>query len=235
MRHSFFNLYIDDFDLDHLSEIKPGFHIANLNLDQVILAQKDLEFLKIINSADLIIPDGVIIPLSFNFLLKSKSCKPLKKCAGIDLAYELIQKSQRLALLGSTQEVIDKLKTKFATNLVFTQNGFFHLDQKAEIIKQLVSAQPDLLLVAMGAPHQEKLITELVSELPSTIKMGVGGAFDVWAGKRQRAPRWMIFFGLEWLFRIVQEPSRLKVFFSNMCSYALLLLSSYFGESHKQK
>jgi len=235
MRHSFFNLYVDDFDLDHLSEIKPGFHIANLNLDQVILAQKDPEFLKIINSADLIIPDGVIIPLSFNFFQKSKSCKPLKKCAGIDLAYELIQKSQRLALLGSTQEVIDKLKIKFADSLVFAQNGFFHLDQKDEIFKQLVLAKPDLLLVAMGAPRQENLIAELVSELPSAIKMGVGGAFDVWAGKCQRAPRWMIFFGLEWLFRIVQEPSRLKVFFSNMCSYALLLLSSYFGESRKQK
>jgi len=235
MRHSFFNLYIDDFDLDHLSEIKPGFHIANLNLDQVILAQKDPEFLKIINSAELIIPDGVIIPLSFNFFLKPKTCKPLKKCAGIDLAYELIQKSQRLALIGSTQEVIDKLKIKFSSNLVFAQNGFFHLDQKEEIFKDLVLAKPDLLLVAMGAPLQEKLIAELVSELPSTIKMGVGGAFDVWAGKYQRAPRWMIFLGLEWLFRIIQEPSRLKVFFSNMCSYALLLLSSYFGESSKQK
>lgn len=235
MRHSFFNLYIDDFDLDHLSEIKPGFHIANLNLDQVILAQKDPEFLKIINSADLIIPDGVIIPLSFNFFLKPKTCKPLKKCAGIDLAYELIQKSQRLALLGSTQEVIDKLKIKFSSNLVFAQNGFFHLDQKDEIFKNMILAKPDLLLVAMGAPLQENLIAELVSELSFTIKMGVGGAFDVWAGKYQRAPRWMIFLGLEWLFRIIQEPSRLKVFFSNMCSYALLLLSSYFGESSKQK
>lgn len=233
MRHSFFNLYIDDFDLDHLSEIKPGFHIANLNLDQVILAQKDPEFLKIINSADLIIPDGAIIALTFN-LLMSKSTS-LKKCAGIDLAHELIQKSQRLALIGSTQEVIDQLKIKFADSLVFAQNGFFHLDQKDEIFKQLVSAQPDLLLVAMGAPLQEKLIAELVLELPSTIKMGVGGAFDVWAGKYQRAPRWMIFLSLEWLFRIIQEPSRLKVFFFNMCSYALLLLSSYFGESSKQK
>jgi len=236
MRHSFFNLYIDDFDLDHLSEIKPGFHIANLNLDQVILAQKDPEFLKIINSADLIIPDGAIIPLSFNFFMSKSGPKPsLKKCAGIDLAHELIQKSKRLALIGSTQEVIDKLKIKFADSLVFAQNGFFHLDQKDEIFKQLVLAKPDLLLVAMGAPLQEKLIAELVSELPSTIKMGVGGAFDVWAGKHQRAPRWMIFLSLEWLFRIIQEPSRLKVFFFNMCSYALLLLSNYFGESRKQK
>jgi len=236
MRHSFFNLYIDDFDLDHLSEIKSGFHIANLNLDQVILAQKDPEFLKIINSAELIIPDGVIIPLSFKFFMPKSGLKPLlKKCAGIDLAYELIKKSQRLALIGSTQEVIDKLKIKFSSNLVFAQNGFFHLDQKEEIFKDLVLAKPDLLLVAMGAPLQEKLIAELVSELPSTIKMGVGGAFDVWAGKYQRAPRWMIFLGLEWLFRIIQEPSRLKVFFSNMCSYALLLFSSYFGESSKQK
>lgn len=236
MRHSFFNLYIDDFDLDHLSEIKPGFHIANLNLDQVILAQKDPEFLKIINSADLIIPDGAIIPLSFKFFMPKSGSKPsLKKCAGIDLAHELIQKSKRLALIGSTQEVIDKLKIKFADSLVFAQNGFFHLDQKDEIFKQLVLAKPDLLLVAMGAPLQEKLIAELVSELPSTIKMGVGGAFDVWAGKHQRAPRWMIFLSLEWLFRIIQEPYRLKVFFFNMCSYALLLLSNYFGESRKQK
>ncbi|MEY3370481.1 MAG: UDP-N-acetyl-D-mannosamine transferase TagA [Cyanobacteriota bacterium] len=230
MRHRFFNLYVDDFDLDHLSKIQSGFHIANLNLDQVILAQKDTKFLKIINSADLIIPDGEIIPLTFNLFLKSRFKQRLKKCAGIDLAYQLIQKSKRLALIGSTQEVIDKLKIRFSSNLVFAQDGFFHLNQKDEIIEQLVLAKPDLLLVAMGAPRQEKLIAELVSFLPDTIKMGVGGAFDVWAGKSKRAPRWMIFLSLEWLFRIIQEPSRLKVFSFNMCNYALLLFSNYFGE-----
>jgi N-acetylglucosaminyldiphosphoundecaprenol N-acetyl-beta-D-mannosaminyltransferase len=231
MRHRFFNLYVDDFDLDRLLEIKSGSHIVNLNLDQVILAQKDSNFAQIINSADLIIPDGVIIPLTFNFFMKNFSQKALKKCAGIDLAYKLSQKSRRLALLGSTPDVIKVLEQKYSTNLVFVQHGFFQLDQKEEIFNRLKESQPDLLLVAMGAPLQEKLIAELVSELPETIKMGVGGAFDVWAGKLKRAPKWMIFFGFEWLFRIIQEPYRLKLFFSNMCSYALLLVSNFFGES----
>ena len=231
MRHRFFNLYVDDFDLARVSEIKSGFHIANLNLDQVVLAQKDSNFAQIINSADLIIPDGVIIPLTFNIFMKKSLQKTLKKCAGIDLAYKLSQNSKRLALLGSTPEVIKALEQKFSTNLVFAHHGFFQLDQKEEIFNQLKASKPDLLLVAMGAPLQEKLIAELVSALPETIKMGVGGAFDVWAGKLKRAPDWMIFFGLEWLFRIIQEPSRLNIFFSNMCSYALLLVSNFFGES----
>lgn len=199
-------------------------HILSLNIEQVVLAKNDLEYQNIINSAEIIIPDGAGIVLTHNYLLKSEP--KLHKVAGIDLALKLLQSSKRVALLGSTQESIDILKAKFAEKIVFAHHGYFAIGQKDELIREIALVKPDLLLVAMGAPKQEKFIYECMQTLQNCICMGVGGAFDIWSEKLQRAPKWMILMNLEWFFRIIQEPSRLKRFFNSVYGYVSILIST---------
>lgn len=232
MRYPIFNLFVDDFSLEDIATIKPGYHIANLNLDQMVLAQQDEDFARIINSAELIIPDGIAAVWTYNWLFRSTGAPKISKLAGIDLAARLINSSRRLALLGASEEVIEKLRLKFAANLVFAHHGFFELNQTDELVEKILQSEPDLLLVALGAPKQERFIDAYREEFSELVVMGVGGAFDAWSGRVQRAPRWMIFCGIEWLFRLFQEPYRLKRFFTNVCRYAFLLISSFFGEKN---
>lgn len=224
----FFDLFIDDLELEaavnYIFELKKqkSLDIVNLNLEQFVLSQDDREHNLRIKSADLIIADGAAISLSSRLFCGKK----ISKLAGIDLAQALITKSARIVLIGATQEVISRLNNLHGSKIVYSHHGFFKAEQKTEIIEQIISSKPDLVLVAMGIPKQEILIENIKKDLPSKsncILMGVGGSFDIWAGKLKRAPAWMIFCGLEWLFRLIQEPYRIKGFLYKVARFLLLL------------
>lgn len=163
----------------------------------------------------IIIPDGV------GTVLASKMVKhPVKeKVAGIEVMKEVLHKAAKegkgVYFLGAEQEVLDKciinLKQEIeGLNVVGSHNGFFDLNNCNEIIEDIQKTKPWALFVAMGCPRQEKFIEKNMDELPCTIYMGVGGSFDVFAGKTSRAPKWMINLGLEWLYRVSKEPWRIK-------------------------
>lgn len=220
----YFDLFIDDLELetaaDYLFGMQKTLHIISLNLEQFVLSQEEQKHNARIKNAEIIIADGVAISLTSRFFSK----KSFKKLAGIDLATKLISKSKRLALVGAGEEVISVLNKKFADKIVFSHHGFFDFSQKKRLEQGLIEAKPDLLLVAMGIPKQEIFIEEIKSKMDQTILMGVGGSFDIWSGNLKRAPRWMIFIGLEWFFRLIQEPSRLKRFFYKVRRFLLLLI-----------
>ncbi len=92
--------------------------------------------------------------------------------------------------------------------VVGTRHGFFTSEDEQAIIEEIRNAAPDILFVALGVPRQEKWLSAHLSELAVPVSMGVGGTFDVMAGVVQRAPRWMQRAGLEWLFRLLCQPSR---------------------------
>ena len=93
------------------------------------------------------------------------------------------------------------------------RNGFFDLDNCDQLLADIKSKKPKALFVAMGCPRQENFIVKYMDELPCKIFMGVGGSFDVIAGKVKRAPKWMVTIGLEWLYRTIKEPFRIKRLF----------------------
>ena len=241
-RKSFLNLYIDQTSAAllvdpsaYLSDLfgTKTIQIISLNLEQVVLAQDDPEYQRIISESELIIPDGVSIVLTDDLLRClgiDKSEFGLKKLAGIDLAAKLIEEKKRIAIWGAKKENLLSLEEKFSSKLVFLEHGYFGIDQKDELLERLIRSNPDLLLVGMGAPKQEKLIDECKSRLSNCVCMGVGGALDVWAGQLSRAPDWMIFLHLEWFFRIIQEPYRLKRFLHNVRGYILLLICHLRGK-----
>ncbi|MFC7056171.1 WecB/TagA/CpsF family glycosyltransferase [Enterococcus alcedinis] len=96
-----------------------------------------------------------------------------------------------------------------AINIVGVRNGYFDESENQTIVKEIASTKPDILFVAFSSPMKEYWISEHLLDLNVPFVMGVGGSFDVLAGKTKRAPRWMQKFGLEWFYRFIQEPRRM--------------------------
>jgi N-acetylglucosaminyldiphosphoundecaprenol N-acetyl-beta-D-mannosaminyltransferase len=215
-------------------------HIITLNMEHLNLAEKIPEFKKILTDAEFLIPDGESICLLARILAKPK----IKKIAGIDLAEKLINIYSRIAFLGAEKTVSDSLRNlltlKYSSESIsessetlnsskefFFEHGFYEKNQEESVIERIVNFNPELLLVALGSPAQELLIAKYRHLFKNTVMIGVGGSFDIFAGKLSRAPKLFIKLKLEWLFRILQEPKRLGHFLSNLKNFVLLLLKSF--------
>lgn len=162
-----------------------------------------------------IIPDGVGLQIAAKYLKTPVE----EKIAGIDLMKEIIKKcskeNKEIYLLGTNDENLNacvaNLMVKYPNiNIVGYRNGFFDINKADEILNEIKEKKPYAIFVAMGCPKQEQFIVRYMEELPCKIFMGVGGSFDVIAEKVNRAPKWMIKLGLEWLYRVYKEPWRIK-------------------------
>jgi N-acetylglucosaminyldiphosphoundecaprenol N-acetyl-beta-D-mannosaminyltransferase len=165
--------------------------------------------------------NSIIIPDGVGTVIASKILKePVKeKIAGIDIFREVLIKAnsegRSIYLLGSKEETINKcvenIKDEFP-NLKISgfHNGFFDLNNCNDIIEEIKECNPWALFVAMGSPRQEIFIEKVFKDSNVHIFMGVGGVFDIFAGELKRAPKWMISLGLEWLYRVIKEPFRIK-------------------------
>ncbi|KEI06385.1 WecB/TagA/CpsF family glycosyltransferase [Clostridium botulinum] len=167
------------------------------------------------SSNSVIIPDGVGTVLASKFLKNPVE----EKIAGIEVMDEIIKKCEKenkgIYLVGAKQEVLDNcilnLKNKYPNlKIEGSHNGYFDLENCSDIVDDIKDKNPYALFVAMGCPRQEIFIQNNFEKLPCNIFMGVGGSFDVFSGKVNRAPKWMINFGLEWLYRVIKEPFRIK-------------------------
>lgn len=217
-----FGLRVHRFELEDLDSVPVNSHIVTLNFEILVSALYDDELKALINQADLVIADGIFVSL-LSFIKKGIF---IKKVAGIDLAELYIKKFSKIALLGAEKEVISKLEKVFAEKIVFAHHGFFeeNSEEETELVKKISESKPELLLVALGSPKQEKFISRNKKTIENTMQIGVGGAFDIWASKYKRAPKWLRNFYLEWFFRLIQEPSRFKRFLYNVNRFFHLLL-----------
>lgn len=200
--------------------------IITLNIEHLKQASSNSAFKKVLEKSEVIIPDGESICLLCRIFAKKK----IKKLAGIDLAKNLLDNYSRIAFLGAEETVLKKIEKDFLTKLpefeskkYLFQNGFYEESREVDIVKTIAQFEPDLLLVALGSPRQELLIHRYRHLFKNCIMIGVGGSFDIFAGKLKRAPNIFIKLKLEWLFRILQEPERLRRFFSSV-KYLLFLI-----------
>lgn len=163
----------------------------------------------------LIVPDGI------GTVIASKIVKaPVKeKIAGIEVMRNIIEiaikEGKGIYLLGAKEEVLSSCinnlkKTYPSIKILGSHNGYFDLNNCDDIVEEIKEKSPWVIFVAMGCPRQEQFIEEHILELPCKIYMGVGGSFDVFAGNVKRAPKWMLSLGLEWLYRVMKEPWRIK-------------------------
>jgi len=191
-----------------------GALIATANAEMIMMANKDALLKQILNEADLVVPDGAGTVWAAHHL---GAAMP-ERVAGYDLAQHLLarapKKGKKVFFFGSAPGVGEKAKLKAereypGIEIVGVRDGYFSKAQEKEIIEQIRSAKPDLLLAALGVPRQEKWLKEHLAELAVPVAIGVGGTLDVMAGVMKRAPLWMQKAKLEWLFRGLLQPKRI--------------------------
>ncbi len=188
--------------------------LCTVNPEFVLTAQEDAEFRGIINRAALALPDGIGLLKAARFLGQP----PLpERVAGSDLVVTLAElshrKGYRLYFLGAMPGVADKaierLRARFPNMQVAGAfAGSPAVEENEAIVQRILPTHPDILLVAYGAPNQDKWIARNLERLQIPVCMGVGGSFDFVAGVTPRAPVWLQRLNLEWLHRLVTQPSR---------------------------
>lgn len=140
--------------------------------------------------------------------------RPLKRLTGVDFMGEICQKLQRRVFLlgaaeGIAEKAVESLQNTSVANFVGCYSGSYQERDFQEIRKRIVKAETEFLFVAFGAPYQEEWIAAHLKDLPSVkVAMGVGGAFDYFAGSTKRAPNLLQKIGLEWLYRVLKQPQR---------------------------
>lgn len=175
----------------------------------------DREYYYILKNNKIVFPDGSGINLASKILGTALK----ENLNGTDMLPYLCelaqQKSYRIFLLGAAPDVAENMKIKLqqkypGLNICGTRNGYFDWKtQIPEIIQEINVSEADILLVALGAPLQEFFINTYGSDIEAPVQMGVGGLFDFYSQRIARAPIWMRQTGLEWVFRLIQEPRRM--------------------------
>jgi N-acetylglucosaminyldiphosphoundecaprenol N-acetyl-beta-D-mannosaminyltransferase len=185
--------------------------VVTANPIMVMSALSDPEFMEILERADVLVPDGVGIL----WAAKKKGCPLPERVTGVDLTDYLIHRrpAPRLFLLGGKPGVAERAYRSIerdtpGARVCGTHHGYF--DDEAKVVKTVRSARADVVLVGMGSPRQEKFIWRHRTHLGAKVAIGVGGVLDILAGETKRAPALVQRMGLEWLYRLVREPKRLK-------------------------
>ncbi len=191
-----------------------GIHtIYTPNAEIMMAAQRDPELKKILSEADLLLPDGAGVVLASKIM----RCPLKERVAGYDFTLNCFRLSNQMNISfyffggkpGVAEEAVSKTKTSNPNiRIAGVRNGYFSEDEEEGIIEQINASNPDVLLVALGAPRQEKWIYKNKHKLNAKICIGVGGTFDGLAGKAKRAPAFFREHGLEWLYRLYKEPWR---------------------------
>ncbi|ANE49638.1 UDP-N-acetyl-D-mannosamine transferase [Flavisolibacter tropicus] len=196
-----------------IQDKSPVHHVV-VNAAKMVNAQKDEELKKSIVDCDIINADGKSIVWASKFL----NCALPERVAGIDLMHNLVDmaasKGYKIFLLGAEQEVLEKVvevyRTKYGDQLIAGyRNGYFKKEEEPELAKQIETSRADMLFVAVTSPKKEIFLNTYKHLLNVPFIMGVGGSFDVIAGKTKRAPLWMQNLGMEWFYRVLQEPKRM--------------------------
>lgn len=188
-------------------------HMA-INVAKLIAMRRDPQLREGIAQCELVTADGQPVVWASRLL-----GDPLpERVAGIDLMERLLalaaEKGYRIYVLGARPEILElateRMRAEFPQlQLAGCRDGYYDDADEPEIAGAIAEARADILLVAMSSPRKEFFLAEYRERLGVPFVMGVGGAIDVYAGLRQRAPLWAQRIGLEWLFRLAQEPRRL--------------------------
>lgn len=248
-RIPFLNAYLDTYSYEETLETirksikdrKPIQHCV-LNACKLYLLKKDPYLAQIVRKCQMVQADGASIVLAGRLL----GLPYFPRITGIDLMVRILEEARRnnyrVFFLGGTQEVLDKAVEKIASSyghsiIAGAYNGYFGQDRNEDIVSLIASSNADILLVGMNSPKKEYWLAQNMERLNVPFCMGVGGSFDVIAGKVKRAPRLVQNLGLEWLFRVIQEPQRLwrRYMAANLYFVFLVLSHSFKAFAPKAK
>ncbi|MDA7577913.1 WecB/TagA/CpsF family glycosyltransferase [Flavobacteriales bacterium] len=242
MKVKLFNIEIDALSMRQTLDIVEDavandkhIHHTVVNAGKIVLMQEDKELEKSVNEADLINADGQAVVWASKML-----GSPLpERVSGIDLMEKLVKRSfekgYRCYFLGAEEDVVSNLitlyKKKYSNNVIAGyRNGYFKKSDEKRIAKVISQSNANILFVAITSPKKEIFLNTYKKELKNiNFIMGVGGSFDVIAGKVNRAPKWMQDIGFEWLYRVIQEPRRMFMrYLVGNTKFIYLVLKEFF-------
>lgn len=189
-------------------------HIGVVNAAKVVNMNRNPELAESVLASDVIYADGMSVVWASKMLRRALP----ERIAGIDLMHEILREGSsrglRVFCLGAKQEVLDKVVSEFGRSypgveIVGARNGYFELAEEERIALEIRDSRADVLFVAITSPKKERFMARWSELMNVPVVHGVGGSFDVVAGVVERAPeRWQR-LGMEWLYRVLQEPRRL--------------------------
>lgn len=191
--------------------VVPGFGIA-INPEKVMRSLSDDELVRSCETANVRFADGIGVV----WILRRRGfCVP--RLAGVDFWEALMMQAAKcdvpVYLLGAAPGVAGEVAVRLRhehprIRIVGCRHGYLQGADELQVARELLATRPGIVTIAMGSPRQEKLIARLRQVYPGAFYLGVGGTFDVYAGRVRRAPRAMQRAGLEWLYRLVSQPAR---------------------------
>ena len=193
--------------------------VVTANPETFMISEKNEDVRKmLLDKETVMVPDGIGVLKAG----KKIGYNIEERITGIDIANELLkfgnEQKKSIYLFGSKQEVIDSMKKVIKAqypNLKLVGTSNWYVTDKDKVFDEIVKLEPDIVLVALGIPLQEMLIYKHLNRFKKGIFVGVGGSFDVMSGMKKRAPKIFIKLNLEWLYRIMKEPKRLKRFYDS--------------------
>lgn len=220
------NLKVDTFTFSQALEFANRGQVVTINPEMIEYASKNPDFAKIINNAELVIPDGIGVQIGLKILGHN-----VRRIPGIEFARKALEKysneGKSVALIGAKPQVIEKavinLKQEIPNiNIVYYHDGYFK--DNNEIFSELVKLRPSIILSALGSPKQEEFNYQGKQLLSDSLFIGVGGSFDVWSGEVERAPEIYQKLCIEWLYRTIKDPKRFKRIFPTLPMFVLKVL-----------
>lgn len=194
--------------------LKQGTLVA-INAEKMLTREDDAEVKTLINAAEFKYADGISVVRSIN---KKYPKANVSRVAGADLWEALMARAGAegtpVFLIGGKPDVLaettEKLHKQWNVNLVGTQDGYFTAQERQALFERIRDSGAKIVTVAMGSPKQEILMRDCRKVYPDALYMGVGGTYDVFTGHVKRAPKVWQNLGLEWLYRLLSQPSRIK-------------------------
>lgn len=193
-------------------DIKTGTLVA-INAEKVMTAEQDKDLRQLIDAAEYKYADGVSIVRSIR---RKYPDARMQRIAGADLWEALMQRAGEkgipVFLVGGKPEILaeteQKLKSQWNVNIVGSQDGYFKPEQRDALFERIHASGAKFVTVAMGSPKQEIWMRDCRKIYPDALYMGVGGTYDVFTGHVKRAPKVWQNMGLEWLYRLLSQPTR---------------------------
>lgn len=217
-------------NIDSAIKSRQSLHIGMLNAAKIVNMKRNPALGEDVRSSKMILADGSAVVMASKILQK-----PLpERVAGIDLMHGILargaQQSYRVFCLGATPEIAQKTEQEIKAQypgvvIAGSQHGYFSDDEEADIAQKIAASKADVLFVAITSPKKEQFMARWNKTMRVPVVHGVGGSFDVLAGKVQRAPLVWQKYGMEWLYRVLQEPRRLwkRYLLTNTLFLGLLL------------